>query len=352
MTEDEDIFSFKNLYRAYLYTRKGKRDKECAARYGYHALEATNFLSSKLKSKTYKMGDYYEFKVYEPKERAVMAPPFRDRVVQRCLCEQVLTPVVEKQLINDTYACRKGKGTHAGIDRTEELFKKYYRKNGIDGWIIKGDISKYFYSIKHNILKRNLKPLLSEYDVWWLVEKVIDSTEGDGIPLGNQSSQWFANFYLSKFDHFVKEKLQIKYYIRYMDDWIAIVETKDKAKEMLKSMKDFLKNELGLETNAKTQILPLKNGADFLGFHIYITATGKVIRKIRAKSKKTMKRKLKAFKKKYAAGETTKEAISKSYESWKGHARHGNCYGLIKEMDVLYNSIFEKGDDVNDTGNQ
>lgn len=273
-----------------------------------------------------------------------MAPPFRDRVVQRCLCEQVLTPVIERHLIYDTYACRTGKGTHAGLERTEEFFKRHYRKHGVDGWVIKGDISKYFYSIDHEILKDNLRPLIKEYDVWWLIEQIIDSTEGPGIPLGNQSSQWFANFYLSKFDHYVKEKLQIKYYIRYMDDWMAIVENKEEAKQKLEAMKIFLEEELKLKTNKKTQIFPLKNGVDFLGFHVYMTDSGKVVRKIRTASKRVMKRKLKSFKVKYAKGVMTKEAVERSYESWKGHASHGNCYGLIKEMDILYKNIFEKGD--------
>lgn len=273
-----------------------------------------------------------------------MAPPFRDRVVQRCLCEQVLTPVIERHLIYDTYACRTGKGTHAGLERTEEFFKRHYRKHGVDGWVIKGDISKYFYSIDHEILKDNLRPLIKEYDVWWLIEQIIDSTEGPGIPLGNQSSQWFANFYLSKFDHYVKEKLQIKYYIRYMDDWMAIVENKEEAKQKLEAMKIFLEEELKLKTNKKTQIFPLKNGVDFLGFHVYMTDSGKVVRKIRTASKRAMKRKLKSFKVKYAKGVMTKEAVERSYESWKGHASHGNCYGLIKEMDILYKNIFEKGD--------
>lgn len=348
----EEVFTFENLYKAYLYTRKGKRDKECVARYGFHALEATNYSKLLLRDKRYKAGNYYEFTVYEPKVRTVMAPPFRDRVVQRCLCEQVLMPVIEKHLIYDTYACRKNKGTHAGLDRTEEFFRRYWRKNGNDGWIIKGDISKYFYSIKHEILKKNLKPLLKEYDVWWLVENVIDSTDGDGIPLGNQSSQWFANFYLSKFDHYVKEKLRIKYYIRYMDDWVAIVNTKEEAKQYLQEMKNFLERELQLKTNDKAQVFPMKNGVNFLGFHIYITDSGKVIRKIRTESKRTMKHKLKSFKKKYENRTMTKEAIVRSYKSWKGHASHGSCYGLIKEMDVLYNRIFKKGDDINGTSNQ
>ena len=350
MTIDE-IFSFENIYKAYLYTRRGKRDKSCVIRYSMHAMEMVNRSNELLISGDYVFGNYYQFKVYYPKERVIMAPPFKDRVIQRCLCEQVLTPIIERQLIYDTYACRVGKGAHAGLNRTEDFFRRYYRKHGIDGWIIKGDISKYFYSIDHDVLKDNLKPLLIDYDIWWVIERIIDSTDQVGLPLGNQSSQWFANFYLSKFDHFVKEVLHVKYYIRYMDDWIALVETKQEAKQILGRMKDFLLSELKLTTNKKTQILPLKNGVDFLGFHMYVTDTGKVIRKIRRDSKKAMKRKLKAFKIKYEKQELSKEDIERSYDSWKGHARHGNCFGLIREMDVLYKDIFKERENLYDTSN-
>lgn len=339
------IFTFENLYNAYLYTRNGKRDKECVARYGYYALEATSYLAQALQNRTYKLGGYFKFKVYEPKERIIMAPPFRDRVVQRCLCGQVLEPVIGRHLIFDTYASRKGKGTHAGLNRTEEFMKRHWRKHGLDGWIIKGDISQFFDSIEHGLLKRDLYPLLKGYDVWWLITKIINSTKAPGIPLGNQSSQWFANFFLSKFDHFVKEVLRVKYYVRYMDDWVAIVETKEEAKELLGKMKRFLWEELRLLTNEKTQIAPLKNGVDFLGFHLYLTKTGKVIRKIRRDSKERMRRKLKTFKVKYELGLISKEEIDRSYGSWKGHARHGNCHYLIQAMDKLYNDIFE-GDGV------
>lgn len=338
---ENEVFTFNNLYNAYLYTRKGKREKNCAIRYERNVMEATIYLEDKLQNKTYNLGEYEEFYVYEPKKRPIKAPPFRDRVVQRCVCEQVLEPAIEKHLIYDTYACRKGKGTHAGLDRTEDFLKAHYRKHGLDGWIVKADIRSYFYSITHEILKKDLYPLLEDYDIWWLIEKILDSVENPGLPLGNQSSQWFANFYLSKFDHYVKEILGVKYYIRYMDDFIAIVETKTEAQEILRKMKKYLWDELKLETNDKTQISPLKNGADFLGFHLYITQSGKVIRKVRRDSKEKMKKKLRKFKKLYEAGLISKEEIDRSYESWKGHASHGSCYRLIQSMDKLYNDIFE-----------
>lgn len=339
-----ETFAFTNVYKGYMYTRKGKRDKHCVKRFEEHSLEDTIRLSRTLKDKTYKVGNYYKFLVHEPKTRLIMAPPFRDRVMQRCLCEQILEEKIEKHLIFDTYACRKGKGTHAGLYRVEEFLKSYYRKNGRDGYIIKGDIAKYFYSIVHSILKEKLYPLLKEYDVEWLLDQVIDGTPCPGIPLGNQSSQWFANFYMSCFDHYVKEVLGVKYYLRYMDDFFAIVESKEKANEILNKMKEFLWNELKLETNAKTQIFPMKNGVDFLGFHTYITATGKVIRRIRRDSKERMKKKLRKFKKLYKEGKITKEAIDRSYSSWVAHAKHGSCRSLLIEMDKLYADIF-KGDE-------
>lgn len=174
-----------------------------------------------------------------------------------------------------------------------------------------------------------------------MITKTLNSVDNPGLPLGNQSSQWFANFYLSRFDHFVKEVLGVRYYIRYMDDFMAIVETKKEAQRILEKMKGFLWQELKLETNNKTQIMPLKNGVDFLGFHLYITKTGKVIRKIRKDSKERMKRKLRAFKPLYEKGLITKEEINRSYESWKGHAQHGSCYSLLQSMDELYKNIFE-----------
>ena len=126
-----------------------------------------------------------------------------------------------------------------------------------------------------------------------------------------------------------------------MDDWVAILETKEEAQEVFSKMKEFLWVELKLKTNHKMQIFPIKNGVDFLGFHTYIAKSGKVIRKVRRDSKEKMRRKLKAFKIKYDNGEMTKEQIIFSYGSWKGHVSHGNCYRLIQEMDKLFNEIFE-----------
>ncbi|OHW62895.1 reverse transcriptase [Andreesenia angusta] len=338
----KEIFSFENLYEAYRMTRRGKRAKSCVIRYELHALEATKFLADRISDRTYRMGKCIEFTVHEPKKRLIRAPLFRDRVVQQCLCKHILEPELDHRLIYDTYACRKGKGTHKGLDRLEEMLRKHYRKNGTSGYFIKGDIAKYFKSIDHKELKNRMYPLLSKHKIEWILDQTIDNEQGVGINLGFQSSQWYANFYMSSFDHFVKEKLKVKHYIRYMDDWMAIVDSKEEANRILLEMKRYLKSELKLDTNKKTQIFPVKNGLDFLGFHTYLTDSGKVIRKIRRSSKQAMNRKMKTFKKKYKSGRITKDQIDRSYSSWTGHASHGNCYKLRIDMDKKYKEIFKE----------
>ena len=156
-----------------------------------------------------------------------MSNSYKDKVVQHSLCDNVLEPILTRSFITDNYASQVGKGTHYGLDRLREFLRRFYRKNGIDGWILKADISKYFYSIRHDVLKSLIRKKITDPDVLWLVEMIIDSTEGNvGIPIGNQSSQLFALLYLNNLDHFIKEKLGIKYYGRYMDDFFLIHEDK------------------------------------------------------------------------------------------------------------------------------
>lgn len=338
----QEAFSCKNVYEAYLKARRGKRHRVETIKFEINALENVYLIAYQLQKKIYQTKGYEVFKVYEPKERIIMAPPFADRVVQHCLCDNILAPRLTKHFIYDTYACLKGKGTHAGLNRLREFLQRYYRKYGLNGWVLKGDIKKFFYSINHEFLKASLYPLLKDDDIYWLTDQIIDSTPNPGLPLGNQSSQWFANFYLSGFDHFVKEKLRVKLYIRYMDDFVLILPTKKEAKQCLITIEQYLWEHLRLETNQKTQIFPIKNGVDFLGFHTYVSGTGKVIRKLRRNSKQRMRRKLKKFKEFYLTGEMSAKDIERSFQSWKGHAQHGNCYRLIETMEGVYDDIFRR----------
>lgn len=342
MTDFEKVWSFENLYRAYRKARRGKRWKGAAAKFEVNLLEALNLLSYQLKTKTYRLSPYNTFEVFEPKRRVVMSNGYKDKVVQHALCDNVLEPILTRSFIKDNYASQVGKGTHFGLDRLEEFMRRFYRRNGVDGWVLKCDISKYFYSIKHDTLKSLIRKHITDPECLWLLDMIIDSTEGNvGIPIGNQSSQLFALLYLSPMDHFIKEKLGVKYYGRYMDDFYLIHEDKEYLRRCWKEIENHVQN-LGLTLNAKTNLYPLKNGLDFLGFHTYITDTGAVVRKVRRKSKNNARRKLKKMRHLLEAGRITPETVQQSYKSWRGHAEKGNCYHLIRDMDQYYNQIFKQ----------
>lgn len=251
MTDFEKIHSFESLHNAYRKARQGKRWKGAAAKFEVNLLEALNLLSAQIRTKRYTMSPYNTFEVYEPKRRVVMSNSYKDKVVQHSLCDNVLEPILTRSFIRDNYASQVGKGTHYGLDRLQEFMRRFYRKNGIDGWILKGDISKYFYSIRHDVLKTLIREKITDPDVLWLVDLIIDSTEGNvGIPIGNQTSQLFALLYLDGLDHFVKEKLGIKYYGRYMDDFFLIHHDKAYLQECRKQIEAFVQAR-GLSLNAK-----------------------------------------------------------------------------------------------------
>ena len=169
MTDFEKIYSFESLYNAYRKARQGKRWKGAAAKFEVNLLEALNLLSAQIRTKRYTMSPYNTFEVYEPKRRVVMSNSYKDKVVQHSLCDNVLEPILTRSFIRDNYASQVGKGTHYGLDRLQEFMRRFYRKNGIDGWILKGDISKYFYSIRHDVLKTLIREKITDPDVLWLM---------------------------------------------------------------------------------------------------------------------------------------------------------------------------------------
>ena len=332
---------FNNLYQSYLDARKGKRWKMAVVRYEVNALENTMFLHYMLTSKKYRPSPYNTFLIHEPKERVIMYNGFKDKIVQHSLCDYVLGPALSKSFIYDNYASQEGKGTHFGLDRLKYFMQRYYRQNGPAGWVLKCDITKYFYRINHDVLKSQLRRLIHDPDVLWLLDLIIDSTEGPGIPIGNHTSQWFAVLYLSGMDHMIKERLGIKFYGRYMDDFYLIHQDKDYLIYCLEEIKKYLVP-LGLELNHKTAIFPLSQGIDFLGFRTYMTDSGKVVRKIRRDSKNRIRRKLKKFRRLLDEGRITFDTVVQSYSSWTGHAGHGNSHHLIRQTDELFFDLFKK----------
>lgn len=213
-----------------------------------------------------------------------------------------------------------------------------------DGWVLKGDFSKYFYTLRHDFCKKVCAEALKAYDAdssdfaIWLTDVIIDSTPDPGIPIGNQTSQIIALAYLNWFDHWLRDDLGLVYG-RYMDDFYIIHEDKDYLRRVLGEIKERT-SEIGLSLNNKTQIFPLRNGIDFLGFHTYLTETGKVVRKLRAKSIDNMRRKIKVFRRLFDAGRVDLGSIQQSYASWRGHAQHGNCHHVLMRMDALFYEKF------------
>lgn len=337
------VYRHENLLKAFRKSRKGKREKASVAKFEANLLEALHLLNHMLVQKTYKMSPYLVFEVYEPKKRTVMSAAFKDKIVQHSLCDNVLKERFSRSFILDNYASQDNKGTHFGLDRMEEFMRRFYRLHGMNGWVLKCDIRKYFYSIPHDILKQTVRKFIADADTLWLIDLIIDSTESSGIPIGNQTSQWFAVLYLSGLDHYVKEKLEIKYYGRYMDDFYLIHESKEYLQHCRHEIERIV-SELGLSLNNKTNIFPIRNGIDFLGFHLYLTETGKVIRKVRRKSKSNVRRKLKRMKGLLEAGKITENKIQLSYDSWRGHAEKGNTYHLIRDMDAYFNKLFKEGE--------
>ena len=243
--------------------------------------------------------------------------------------------------ILDNYASQKNKGLHFGLDRLKGFLTDYWNKNHTaDGWVLKCDVRHFFASIDHDRLKEKLKKLDLEPALYDLLCVYVDCS--DGLPLGYQTSQLFALYYLDEFDHFVKEKLHIRYYGRYMDDFFLIHPDKEYLQYCLTEIQAFMAS-LGLELNEKTQIFPLRHGMDFLGFHTYLTDSGKVIRKLRHSSVKKMRAKLRRWEKEYPTGLVTREEILQSWQAWDAHAAHGNTWTLRQQVrDRVQNILKEE----------
>lgn len=316
-----EICTFSVLYKAYLAARRGKRSRAATANYEVHLLANIVNLVYILQTKIYRPGLFRVFYVYEPKKRLVQAPAFVDKVVQHALVDNLIYERITNSFILDNYASQKGKGLHFGLDRLRGFFTEYWNKyRTAEGWVLKADVRHFFASIDHDKLKEKLKKLDLEPIVFDLLCTYIDST--DGLPLGYQTSQLFALLFLDEFDHFVKERLHIRWYGRYMDDFFLIHPDKDYLQFCLKEIRAFMAS-LGLELNEKTQIFP--------------------IRKLRHSSIKRMRSKLRRWEQDYPAGLVTREKILQSWQAWDAHAAHGNTWSLRQQVrDRVQNILKEE----------
>ena len=356
------ICSFENLLLAARKAQDGKRFQEEVARFNFHLERELYHLQEELQTRTYRPGPYHEFHIYAPKLRKISAAPYRDRVVHHALCN-VIEPIFDRTFIFDSYACRKGKGTHKAVDRFTEFCRK-------SDYVLKCDIKKYFPSIDHGILKTRFRKKIRDANVLWLMGLIVDFSNpqeglldeqdtardrpspygsGDilgtardgfslpdeagtvrrrGIPIGNLTSQFYANIYLNGFDHFVKETLKCKHYIRYVDDFVVLDNDKARLHQVKAEMEAYLAQHLRLRLHEhKCQISPVKTGTDFLGYRVFPTH-----RLLRQTSVTRARRRLRRLQRDYAAGEISQEAVKHSVQSWLGHVKHVDTYGLRRAI--------------------
>lgn len=330
----EHIASFDALYEGYLRARRGKRETAACMLFERRLEENLIDLLNHLQYGTYELGPYRSFAVYEPKTRTITAlQDFKDRVVQHAVMAAI-EPIWEARFISTSYACRVGKGTHQGADKAQTMLRECLRKHG-KVYALKADVRRYFASIHHDTLKTLLKKRIADERALDLLFKIIDSYHepgrpGYGIPIGNLTSQLFANIYLDAFDQHVKCRLRIRWYARYMDDWVIIGPDKQELHALRLSLTVWLDQNLHLELNNKTQVFPVAvengRGLDFLGYHLWPHN-----RRLRKASLNRFKRRVRRLQVKYAAGEITLKEVKQQLSSWLAHAKHGNARAAVEK---------------------
>lgn len=263
------ICSSRNLFAAWQKFRRGKRSRMDVLEYERH-LESNIFeLQMELKSGTYRHGDYKPFTVWDPKQRKIHKAGVRDRLVHQAVVN-VIEPPFERGFIHDSFSCRVGKGTHAGVKRLRRFLRQASANDSRTVWALKCDIRQFFASVDHQELLDLLSIKVKDEKTLSLLREIIDSfsaAPGKGIPLGNLTSQLFANVYMHQFDWFVKQDLREKYYLRYCDDFVIISKDRQHLLELVDRLQVFLKDELQLELHpSKVQIRKWRQGIDFLGY--------------------------------------------------------------------------------------
>lgn len=333
----EAMADYANVQKAYNKARKCKRYRKDVLLFTKDKEDNLETVRNDILGLSYEPSEYRYFKVYEPKERQIMALPFYDRVVQHAI-NNVLEPIFNQRFIFHSYACRKTKGMHAASDTLQEWlyeWQKFHPDQPL--YAIKADIHHYFQSINHDVLKAEIRKVIKDAGALVLIDKIIDHNgqmpDGVGIPVGNLTSQLFANIYLNKLDQYIKHTLGAKYYMRYMDDFILLSPDKEQLRRWLADIERFLRDELKLELNPKTTILAARNGIDFVGYKHRATH-----RKVRPDSVKRIKKTIK----KYESGKITKEQLQKSIASWTGHAGHADSYNLQKKVIALADAAIQR----------
>lgn len=307
----EQIYSIENLHLADLKARKGKATQYGVRLHDRNRESNIQEIHLALKNKTFTTSAYKNFKVWDPKERDIFCLPYNpDRIVHHAIMN-----VLEKMLVAtftaDTYSCIKGKGIHA----CSNAVKRALRDEKATTYCLQIDVRKFYPSIDHEILKQLLRRKIKDRDLLWLLDGIIDSAEG--VPIGNYLSQTFANFYLSPFDHWMKEVRRERTHIRYADDMVSFADNKPHLHELLAAMREYLREKLKLEVKDNYQVFPMTEGLDMVGYDHYHTHT-----LMRSSIKKNLCRAV--------AKRKNRQTIA-SYKGWAAHCNSGN---LLRKLNL------------------
>ncbi len=343
-----EIIDFSNLVAATRQAQRGKRFRDNVLAFNYNLENELIKLQEELASKTYRPGEYKTFQIVEPKKRMISAAPYRDRVVHHALCNRIV-PIFERTFISDSYANRVGFGTHRALRR----FTGFLRSSR---YVLQCDVMKYFPSIDHEILKQSLRRKIKCPDTLWLIDTIIDASNQQesvteyfpdddlmtpcerrrGLPIGNLTSQFFANVYLNGFDHFVKEELKAGKYVRYVDDFALFGDDRQYLAGARAEIESYLSG-LRLRIHpVKSQLFETRKGANFLGFRVL---TDRI--RVRAENLRRARRRLRRMQESYRNGEMGFEKVTQSIRSWIAHLEHGDTWRLREE--VFSSLVFARG---------
>ncbi len=336
----EIVCSWQNLRLAYHKASLGKRGRRAAAAFEYHLADNLLELRQELLTQTYRPGEYTSFYIHDPKRRLISAAPFRDRVVHHALCN-VIEPIFERSFIFDSYANREGKGTHRALDRAQAFARRFR-------YVLPCDVRQFFPSIDHEVLCDILARKTADPLVMWLVHRILESGVGvlseeyemvyfpgddlfainrpRGLPIGNLTSQFWANCYLNPFDHFVKRELRCQGYLRYVDDVLLFADDKRLLGDWRDAVVERMAH-LRLTIHPGTHPRPTREGFPFLGFVVYPTH-----RRLKRRKVLAYRRKLQRLVAGWLAGEWTQEAVVNSLLGWINHARYGDTWGLRRSI--------------------
>ena len=323
----DNQLTYEKLMEAHIKSRKGKGYRKEIIEFNLKQEEYIMWLLEQLKTQKYKHGGYTTFYITEPKLRKIEKSKYIDRIVHRWVVDNFLEPYFASQFINTSFACIKNKGMHKACLYVQNTMR-HCKKIWGEYYILKMDVAKYFDNINKNILLNILKRKIKERKLLWLIQEILYAQKREkGLEIGNYTSQTFANIYLNEVDQYIKHKLHIKYYCRYLDDSILMVESKKEAKETLIKIKKFLKENLELELNKKTQIFKNKQGVNFCGYKI-----NEYRLKIRDKGKRKLKKKIKYLKNEIKKGKLTSKEAKKYLSGHMGYIKIANVKNLTDKL--------------------